>query len=86
MKSVGEVMAIGRTLKEPLNKAIRSLEQDAFGIAFPDYSSLEDEEIKRAIRTPNPNRPWYIASASERAIVFMKSMSLARLTHGFWRI
>ena len=83
MKSVGEVMAIGRTFKEALNKAIRSLEQDAYGIAFPDYSSLEDEEIKRAIRTPNPNRLWYIASAFRKGYSLQEVYELSKIDPWF---
>lgn len=83
MKSVGEVMAIGRTFKEAINKAIRSLEQDAYGIAFPDYSSLEDEEIKRAIRTPNPNRLWYIASAFRKGYSLQEVYELSKIDPWF---
>ncbi|QWK12707.1 MAG: carbamoyl-phosphate synthase large subunit [Aquificota bacterium] len=83
MKSVGEVMAIGRTFKEALNKAIRSLEQDAYGLAFPDYSSLEDEEIKRAIRTPNPNRLWYIASAFRKGYSLQEVYELSKIDPWF---
>lgn len=83
MKSVGEVMAIGKTFKEALNKAIRSLEQDAYGIAFPDYSSLEDEEIKRAIRTPNPNRLWYIASAFRKGYSLQEVYELSKIDPWF---
>ena len=83
MKSVGEVMAIGRTFKEALNKAIRSLEQDAYGLAFPDYSSLEDEEVKRAIRTPNPNRLWYIASAFRKGYSLQEVYELSKIDPWF---
>lgn len=83
MKSVGEVMAIGRTFKEALNKAIRSLEQDVYGLAFPDSSSLEDEEIKRAIRTPNPNRLWYIASAFRKGYSLQEVYELSKIDPWF---
>ncbi|MFN3599022.1 MAG: carbamoyl-phosphate synthase large subunit [Aquificaceae bacterium] len=83
MKSVGEVMAIGRTFKEALNKAIRSLEQDVYGLAFPDYSSLDDEEIKRYIRTPNPNRLWYIASAFRKGYSLQEIYELSKIDPWF---
>ncbi|MFN4319058.1 MAG: carbamoyl-phosphate synthase large subunit [Aquificaceae bacterium] len=83
MKSVGEVMAIGRTFKEALNKAIRSLEQDLYGLAFPDYSSLDDEEIKRAIRTPNPNRLWYISSAFRKGYSLQEVYELSKIDPWF---
>ncbi|MFN3871344.1 MAG: carbamoyl-phosphate synthase large subunit, partial [Aquificaceae bacterium] len=83
MKSVGEVMAIGRTFKEALNKAIRSLEQDVYGLAFPDYSSFDDEEIKRYIRTPNPNRLWYIASAFRKGYSLQEIYELSKIDPWF---
>ncbi len=83
MKSVGEVMAIGRTFKEALNKAIGSLEQDVYGLAFPDYSSLDDEEIKRYIRTPNPSRLWYIASAFRKGYSLQEIYELSKIDPWF---
>ncbi|MEE9194156.1 MAG: carbamoyl-phosphate synthase large subunit, partial [Thermodesulfobacteriota bacterium] len=57
MKSVGEVMSIGRTFKESLHKAIRSLEIDSYG-----FETVTDdiEEIREKIRIPNSARLWYI--------------------------
>lgn len=60
MKSVGEVMAIGRTFKESLQKAMRSLEIDSFGFE-PQSGDLE--RIREKLRVPNPDRLWYIADA-----------------------
>ena len=66
MKSVGEVMAIGRTFKESLQKAIRSLEIDSYGFepqvklnGKPSPQALE--LIRESIRIPNSRRLWYIA-------------------------
>jgi carbamoyl-phosphate synthase large subunit len=56
MKSVGEVMAIGRTFKEALLKGVRSLEQkDAWASI-----SLEPEELRRNLLTPVPERLGYV--------------------------
>ncbi|WP_447603439.1 carbamoyl-phosphate synthase large subunit [Nitrospira sp. Nam80] len=71
MKSVGEVMAIGRTFKESLQKAIRSLELDQFGLtskanldhglpAGANPGELLDR-IRTAVRTPFPDRLWRVA-------------------------
>jgi carbamoyl-phosphate synthase large subunit len=60
MKSVGEVMAIGRTFKEALQKAIRSLEIDSSG--FESITTNLDF-IREKLITPNPERLWYIADA-----------------------
>lgn len=60
MKSVGEVMAIGRTFKEALQKAIRSLEIDSYGF---EPKSQDVEVIRGKLRTPNHERLWYLADA-----------------------
>ncbi|MEK7272505.1 MAG: carbamoyl phosphate synthase large subunit, partial [Nitrospirota bacterium] len=71
MKSVGEVMAIGRTFKESLQKAIRSLELDLNGLASrvgidrgipAEFNRAETvEKIRRTLKTPLPERLWYLA-------------------------
>ncbi|MCM8777131.1 MAG: carbamoyl-phosphate synthase large subunit [Candidatus Omnitrophica bacterium] len=56
MKSVGEVMAIGRTFKEAINKALRSLEEK-----FSGYEDIVlSLDISEGIRRPNPFRIFYI--------------------------
>lgn len=60
MKSVGEVMAIGRTFKESFQKALRSLEIGADGLNEVDFSETElEEKLKR----PTPQRVWQIGQA-----------------------
>ncbi len=64
MKSVGEAMAIGRTFKESLQKAIRSLEIDSYG--FDDKGRgprLEGAALEERIVVPNARRLWYVAEA-----------------------
>ena len=60
MKSVGEVMSIGRTFKESLQKALCSLETGLSGL---DRVECDDEELKKKIRIPNDERILYIAEA-----------------------
>jgi carbamoyl-phosphate synthase large subunit len=60
MKSVGEVMAIGRTFKESLLKAIRSLEIGSYGL---ENLSVDLNTMKVKLKTPNAERVWYIAQA-----------------------
>ena len=60
MKSVGEVMAIARTFKESLHKAIRSLEIDSYGF---EKMSDDPEVVREELRVPSPRRLWYIADA-----------------------
>jgi len=68
MKSVGEVMAIGRTFKEALLKAIRSLEKDLYGFTDLDLSKLEDGEIVKGLITPGEYRLWFVAEAFRRGL------------------
>ena len=70
MKSVGEVMAIGRTFKESLQKALRSMEEKLLGLGMGP-SRLEDlelDELKKNIRTPNGRRLVSIYEGLKRGI------------------
>ena len=69
MKSVGEVMAIGRTFRESFQKALRGLEVGRFGLGC-DKKDLWGtdrqpalDEIKAKLATPNTDRVWYIRYA-----------------------
>lgn len=65
MKSVGEVMAIGRTFQESMQKALRGLEVGATG--FDPKLDLADPEaesvLKRELTVPSAERVWYVADA-----------------------
>ena len=68
MKSVGEAMAIGRTFKESLQKAMRSLETGSFG--FESKVDLAPERraeslaiVSEKLKNPNAQRLWYIGDA-----------------------
>lgn len=70
MKSVGEVMAIGRTFKEAVGKALRSLELGRYGFeslwpSGSDKWSTEQryEFLRTKLIVPNPDRLWHIADA-----------------------
>ncbi len=67
MKSVGEVMAIGRTFKESLQKGIRSLEIARFGLGADGKGSHYDQmpraELEAALRVPHPDRLFQLRSA-----------------------
>jgi len=65
MKSVGETMAIGRTFKESLQKAIRSLEigRFALGQALPEDVKNKKDLLKSKLIKPNSLRLFYIAAA-----------------------
>ncbi|MCK5831082.1 MAG: carbamoyl-phosphate synthase large subunit [Methylococcales bacterium] len=65
MKSVGEVMAIGRTFQESLQKALRGLEIGVCGL--DEIVDLKEDHIQdriqRELRHPGPERLWYVADA-----------------------
>jgi carbamoyl-phosphate synthase large subunit len=68
MKSVGETMAIGRTFKEALQKAIRSLEIDSYGLESHLRDGHEDREatvraIRERLRVPKADRIFHVADA-----------------------
>lgn len=70
MKSVGEVMAIGRNFQESLQKALRGLEVGVHGLdsqidwQSDTYDAAQVEEtIKRELSSAGPNRLWYVADA-----------------------
>jgi carbamoyl-phosphate synthase large subunit len=65
MKSVGEAMAIGRTFKESLQKAMRSLETGSFGfepkVVFSDVNREESlKVVGEKLQQPNAQRLWYL--------------------------
>ena len=66
MKSVGEVMAMGRTFKESLQKAIRSLEIGKNGfepVVGPVSGELDRADLVARLRTAGPDRLWLLADA-----------------------
>ena len=62
MRSVGEAMAIGRTFKEALQKALRSLETGATGLVDPG-ESLDINELARRLVTAGPERVFFLKRA-----------------------
>jgi carbamoyl-phosphate synthase large subunit len=67
MKSVGEVMAIGRTFKEALGKAVRSLEQDRWGLTL-DRPIADLDALRQKIRIPNAERCFAVAEGYRRGL------------------
>ncbi|MGY6502294.1 MAG: carbamoyl-phosphate synthase large subunit [Acidimicrobiales bacterium] len=72
MQSVGEVMAIGRTFPESLQKALRSLEQGRFGLncdpAEAGLDELDDAELLRRAAIGTPDRPFQLEAALRRGM------------------
>jgi carbamoyl-phosphate synthase large subunit len=63
MKSVGEAMAIGRTFKEALQKSIRSLEIDRYGLGSDGAEDIREELLNDRLSIPNQDRVFYIKYA-----------------------
>jgi carbamoyl-phosphate synthase large subunit len=75
MKSVGEVMAIGRTFQESLQKAMRGLE---IGVDGLNQRTTDRETIERELGEPGPERIWYVGDAFENGFSLEE---VHRLTH-----
>jgi carbamoyl-phosphate synthase large subunit len=63
MKSVGEVMAIGRSFTEAIQKACQSLENNAVGLGYYGRSAMKAEELLEYIKTPKWDRIFRIKDA-----------------------
>ncbi len=87
MKSVGETMAIGRTFKEALQKAVRSLEIGRFGLGMDTsdcvLSSMDDQELERGLIHPNSHRLFYLYEALNRDMSIDKIYELSRIDPWF---
>ncbi len=69
MKSVGEVMAIGRTFKESLQKAVRSLEIGRYGLGADGKDKINPDLLKEKLMVPQPDRIFYIKYALKNNIM-----------------
>ncbi len=80
MKSVGEVMAIGRTFQESLQKALRGLEVGVYGL---DEIEAERDEIERELANPGPERIWYLGQAFRDGLSFEEIHQLTKIDPWF---
>lgn len=80
MKSVGEVMAIGATFKESVQKALCSLERDYFGF---NHLSLSDDELVKGLRNANEKRILLIAQAFRNGFSLERIHELCRVDPWF---
>ncbi len=83
MKSVGEVMAIGRTFKESFGKALRSMEIGRAGFDLESPPSLE--ELRRRIVRPGPDRLWQLAEALRAGLSEAEAFQLTKIDPWFLR-
>ena len=86
MKSVGEAMAIGRTFKEALQKALRSLEIKRFGlIGDGNENEVDAETLRLKLAVPNAERIFYIGQAFENGMSVEEIFELTKIDRWFLR-
>lgn len=85
MKSVGEVMAIGRTFQESLQKALRGLETGMVGFdPVLDTNSLDWETtLKRELASPGALRLWYVADGYRHGLSLEELFDLTKIDPWF---
>jgi carbamoyl-phosphate synthase large subunit len=86
MKSVGEAMAIGRTFKEALQKALRSLEIKRFGLIGDGADKeLDPETLRLKLSIPNAERIFHVAQAFRDAMPLEEVYELTKIDRWFLR-
>jgi carbamoyl-phosphate synthase large subunit len=80
MKSVGEVMAIGRTFQESFQKALRGLEVGVDGL---DEISTDIDRIKKELGEPGPERIWYVGDAFRQSMSVKEVFQLSKIDPWF---
>ena len=87
MKSVGETMAIGRTFKEALQKAVRSLEIGRFGLLGDSPKCqehlLDVRDLEQGLLNPNSKRLFHVAEAFNRGMSLDRIYELTRIDPWF---
>ena len=80
MKSVGEVMAIGRTFQESFQKALRGLEVGVDGL---DSISTDIDRINKEMGEPGPERIWYVADAMRMGVSNEEIFNISKIDPWF---
>ena len=80
MKSVGEVMAIGRTFQESFQKALRGLE---VGVDGMNQRTTDREELEKELGEPGPERIWYVGDAFENGFTLDEVHELTHIDPWF---
>jgi carbamoylphosphate synthase large subunit/REP element-mobilizing transposase RayT len=84
MKSVGEAMAIGRTFKEALQKALRSLEIKRFGLCGDGNDKrLDAEALRLKLANPNAERVFHLAQAFQDGMSIDEVFELTKIDRWF---
>ncbi|MDX2009681.1 MAG: carbamoyl-phosphate synthase large subunit [Myxococcaceae bacterium] len=86
MRSVGEVMAIGRTFRESFFKAVRSLEQGRLAIpSKAEAGKRAEAELTELLKVPTPDRPWALFEAFQRGWTVEQIFALTAIDPWFLR-
>ena len=80
MKSVGEVMAMGRTFQESFQKALRGLE---VGVDGMNEKTQDREVLERELGAPGPERIWYVGDAFAQGMTVEEVFKLTRIDRWF---
>ncbi|HQS37489.1 MAG: carbamoyl phosphate synthase large subunit, partial [Methylophilales bacterium 39-45-7] len=80
MKSVGEVMAIGRTFQESFQKAMRGLEVGVDGL---DEKTTDMDTITKEIGVPGPERIWYVGDAFRMGLTVDEVFDISKIDRWF---
>ena len=80
MKSVGEVMAMGRTFQESFQKALRGLE---VGVDGMNEKTQDREVLERELGAPGPERIWYVGDAFAQGMSVEEVFALTRIDRWF---
>jgi carbamoyl-phosphate synthase large subunit len=80
MKSVGEVMAIGRTFQESFQKALRGLETSVYGL---DEIEADEDTIEQELANPGAQRMWYLGQAFRDGMSLDKVFQLTKIDPWF---
>jgi carbamoyl-phosphate synthase large subunit len=85
MKSVGEVMAIGRNFQESLHKAMRGLEtgSDGFDPHVKEYDAYAVNRIREELATPRSRRLWYVGDAFRAGLTLEQVHRLSKIDPWF---
>jgi carbamoyl-phosphate synthase large subunit len=84
MKSVGEAMAIGRTFKEALQKALRSLEIKRFGLCGDgNEKRVDPETLRLKLAIPNAERIFHLAQAFQEGMSIEEVFELTKIDRWF---
>ena len=86
MKSVGEIMSIGRTFKESILKSLYSIEGDNYGFDLPhELLNLKDETLKAELKKQRPDRILLVAESIRRNIDVQEINALTHIDKFFLR-